>query len=233
MKERLNKLAKEFDLRFNKNWFNFMWVSKKHARYLEYIGMCFDPIYTRFGKTIEKRLENMEKFEISKEFKKIKHEFSGQAITKKEVLENIKNCKKIKNVKLKEDLLNLHKKILKNIKEGNLALLTETKNKKQKETLLNSILMHEWIHHLLIKNKIYFKSLSEKYWKYDEGIVTYLEFYIKNKLSFLESIKKKTKYPNQKQYYLYAIKFRDLLKEIDKPKERKEKIINLRKSLSK
>lgn len=233
MKEKLKELAKEFDLKFNKNWFSFIWISKRNARYLEYLGMCFDPIYSKFGRNIKKRIESIDKFKVSKELKKIKNEFSGQAITKEEVLRGINNCKEIKNEKLKKELLNLYKKIYLNLKEGNLALLTKTKNKKQKEVLLNSILMHEWIHHLLIKNNIYFKSISEYYWKYDEGLVTYLEYYIKKRLSYLELIKNKVQYSNQKQYYIYAIKFRDLLKDIDKPKERKKKLIKLRDSLSK
>ena len=226
-KSQLKKLAKEFDLKYNPNWFSVMWISKRNARFLEYVGMCFDPIYTPFGKTVEKRIENITKFESSKQFKKIKHEFGGQAITKKEVLKGIKDCKKIKESKLRNELLDLHKKIKSNLKENNLALLTKTNNKKQKEILLNSILIHEWIHHLLMKNKIYFKSVSEKHWKYDEGLVTYLEYYIKNKLNYLETIKRKIKYPSQKIYFIYAIKFRELLKNKNIPKKRKKAILDL------
>lgn len=227
MKRKLKQLSKEFDLKYNKNWFNFIWISKSHAKYLEYFGMCFDPIYTKFGKTIEKRINHIEKFEKSKEFKKIKKEYGGQAITKKEVIEGIKNCKEIRKKELREELLNLHKKIYSNLKESSLIILTQTKNKKQKKELLNSILIHEGIHHLLIKNKIYFKSSSEALWKYDEGLVTYLEYYLKRRLSYLETIKKKTKYPNQKAYYIYAIKFRDWLKDIKEPKKRKQKLLQL------
>jgi len=224
LKSQIKRLSRDFDLKYNPNWFNFIWISKRHARYLEYFGMCFDPIYTRFGKTVEKRINNIEKFEKSKEFKKIKHEFSGQAITKKEILEGIKNCNRIRNEKLKRELLELYQIIYSNLKEDNLALLTQTKNKKQKEELLNSILKHEWIHFLLIKNGIYFKSVSETYWKYDEGLVTYLEFYIRKRLSYLESMKKKIKYPSSRAYYVYAIKFRELLKDKKYPREKKKAI---------
>ena len=231
IKTNLKKISQDFNLKYNSNWFNVLCISKRHARYLEYIGMCFDPIYTQFGKTIEKRIENIKKFEASKEYKKIKNEFSGQAITKKEVSKGIKDCKKIKDEKLKKELLNLHYLILKNLKEDNLALLTKTNNKKQKEILLNSILFHEWIHLLLMKNKIYFKSRGDKYWKYDEGLVTYLEYYPKNRLNYLESIKYKVKYPSQKLYFVYAIKFRKLLYGTKNPKERKIKLLSLAKSL--
>ena len=163
IKNQLKTISKDFNLKYNPNWFNVLWISKRHARYLEYVGMCFDPIYTKFGKTIEKRIENIDKFESSKEYKKIKNEFSGQAITKKEVVKGIKDCKKIKNLKLKKELLNLHDSILKSLKEDNLALLTKTNNKKEKEILLNSILFHEWIHLLLMKNKIYFIRKDKKW----------------------------------------------------------------------
>lgn len=128
-------------------------------------------------------------------------------------------------------MLDLHKKIKSKLKEDNLVLLTETNNKKQKHILLNSILIHEWIHLLLIKNKIYFKSISENYWKYDGGLVTYLEFYLNNKLSYLESIKKKIKYPNSRIYYIYAIKFRNWLKNCKTSKKRKQGIKQIYESL--
>ena len=232
-KTQLRKLAREFNLKYDKNWFDIMWISKRHARYLEYVGMCFDPIYTRFGKTIEKRIENIDKFESSKELKKILKRYGGQAITKKEVVKGIKDCKNIKNIKLSKELLSLHKRIQLNLKEDNLALLTKTKTKQHKEFLLNLILIHEWIHFLLMKNNIYFKSISEKHWKYDEGLVTYLEYYIKNRLGYLESMKRKTEYPMTKIYYIYAIKFRKILRDKKTPKERKQSINNLMKKLEK
>jgi len=231
IKPQIKKIAKEFGLRYNPEWFNYMWVSKREGRYLEYMGMCWDSIYTRFGRTIENRIENIEKFNKSKELKKIVKRVGGQAITKEEVIKGIKDCKKIQNEKLKKELLSLHKMIKLNLKENNLALLTKTKNQKHQELLLNSILIHEWIHLLLLKNKINFKDISEKHWKYDEGLVTYLEYYIKNKLNHLESTKKKTKYPTAKVYYIYAIKFRKLLKNKETPKERKKVLIDLLKKL--
>src|SRR3989344_2969820 len=118
IKEQIKGIAKDFGLKYSPKWFGFMWISKREARYLEYIGMCFDPIYTRFGNTIEKRIKKIEKFEKSKELKKIKNEYSGQAITKKEVLENIKNCKKTKNKKLKKELMDLNKRVLSRLKEN-------------------------------------------------------------------------------------------------------------------
>ena len=82
-----------------------------------------------------------------------------------------------------------------------------------------------------MKNKIYFKSISEKYWKYDEGLVTYLEYFIKKRLNYLESIKKKVRYPSQRLYYVYAIKFRKLLEKCEKPIQRKEILLKSLKNI--
>ena len=73
--------------------------------------------------------------------------------------------------------------------------------------------------------------ISKKFWKYDEGLVTYLEYYPKNRLNYLESTKNKVKYPSQKLYFVYAIKFRELLKNTKNSKERKSKLLSLAKSL--
>ena len=195
--------------------------------------MCWDPIYTRFGKTIEKRIGNIEKFESSKELKKILKRYGGQAITKKEVVKGLKDCEKIKNIKLRKELLDLHKRIQSNLKENNLALLTKTKNKKEKDSLLNFVLKHEWIHLLLFKNKIKFQTIADKHWKYDEGLVTYFDYSSEDDLSSLERKKKNAKYPTTRIYYAYAIKFRELLKGKKTPKERKKVLIDLLKELNK
>lgn len=231
MKSDIKRIAKDFDFKYNSQWFHFIWISKRNARFLEYTGMLQDTLYNKFGKIIEDRIKNIEKYEKSKEFKKIANEFSGQAITKKEVLKGIKDCKKIRNQRLKKELINLHKKIKKNLKDDVLVLLTKTNNKKQKEILLNSYLLHEWIHILLIKNKVYFKSISERHWKYDEGLVTYLEYYINNRLNYLKFIKNRIKYSYQKIYFVYAIRFKKLFKNKNNSKKRKETIIKLLKSL--
>ena len=228
IKQDLKKIAKDFDLKFDNKWFDFMWITKKEGRYLEYVGMCWDPIYSPFGKTIKKRIENIEKFDKSKVLKKIIKRFGGQMITKAEVFKGIKDCKKIKDNKLKKELINLHKRIKKKLKEDHLALLTKTNVKRQKEFLFKFVLKHEWIHELLFRNKIKFAKINfEKYWKYDEGLATYFDYYSTNKLNYLEAMKKRTKHPSAKIYYVYAIRFREKLKGIESPKERREVILDV------
>lgn len=232
IKVQLKKLAKEFDLKFNSKWFDFIWMTKRQARYLEYVGMCFDPIYTRFGKTIEKRIKNIDTFENSRELKEIEHRFSGQAITKDEVMKGITALKNIKNHVLRKELLKTYQKIKSKLNENSLALLTIPDNDKEKDFLLNSILLHEWIHVLLIKNKIYFQSISENYWKYDEGLVTYLEYFLSGNLNSLKPLRKNTKYLSFRVYFIYALKFRKLLENVDEASERKAVLLKVIKELN-
>ena len=35
IKSQIDRIAKDFDLKYNRNWFNIMWISKRYARYLE------------------------------------------------------------------------------------------------------------------------------------------------------------------------------------------------------
>ena len=69
MMNELRKLAKEFDLKFNKNWFKHLWISKKENILLEYMLMCPDSIYKRYGKTSFERAKHIEDFLSSRNFK--------------------------------------------------------------------------------------------------------------------------------------------------------------------
>ncbi|MBU3923461.1 MAG: hypothetical protein KJ592_00935, partial [Nanoarchaeota archaeon] len=71
----------------------------------------------------------------------------------------------------------------------------------------------------------------EKFWKYDEGLATFMDYYSCNRLGWLENMKNKTKYPSARLYYTYAIKFRDLLRDKKNPKERNRVFIDLKKKL--
>ncbi len=234
VKKDIRRISKEFNLKFSDDWFDFMWITKRNIRFLEYVGMAWNREYNVFGKTIEKRISKIEEFNKSKELKNNLKRIGGQMITRLEVNKGIKDCKKIKDERLRKELLDLHNLIKKKMKGNHLALLTKTKSKKDKEFLMGEILKHEWLHELLFRNNINFGKINyEKYWKYDEGIVRYLEYYFSDKLNNLEKDRVKTKHPTAKIYYTYAIKFRKLLKNAKTPKERKKKILELKNKLNK
>ena len=234
IKKDLRKIAKDFNLKYSSAWFDYLLITKREGRYLEYVGMCWDPIYTPFGKTIEKRIENIEKFDKSSVLKKILKRYGGQMITSKEIKKGLKDCKKIKDQKLRKELLALHLLIQKKMKTTYLALLTKTNSNKEKEFLMRVVLKHEWIHELLFRNGVNFGKINyENFWKYDEGLTTFMDYYLCNRLGWLENMKKRTKYLSAKIDYTYATKFRKLLEDKRTPKGRKEVLVNLKRELMK
>ncbi len=226
IKSQLKKLAKEFDLQYKDEWFKYLWISKRENTLIEYLWMCPDPIYTQYGKTLHERTKNIDKFVNSKEFQEIIKRFGGQVMKKKELTQGVKIVRNIENKNLMKEIQNLIKKIKNKIKSStSLALLTETKIKKEQEYLKKRILLHEWIHIILFKNNIRFQKINKKDWKNDEGLCTFCEEFVNNNLDKLESKAKKITYPMEHQYYIYAIKFRNLLKNASTPKERKQIIL--------
>ena len=233
IKDQIKKLSKEFDLKYNPSWFKRSWISVRHEILTEYIGMSSDPIYQKYGKTAEQRIKNINKFVNSKDFKNCLKRYGGQVAKKKDLNKEEKLIEQIKDEKLKKELLEFQEKIRRQFERTDyLALLTIPRNNKEKKEQI-SILRHEWIHILLHENKINFQSIYKKLWTYDEGINEYLGAYLDKTLNNLEKFKDKENYPTEKKYWVYAIKFRELLKGKNTPKERKKTIIHFMHSLKK
>ncbi|MBU0760429.1 MAG: hypothetical protein KJ858_01940, partial [Nanoarchaeota archaeon] len=214
IKAQIKKLAKEFDLKYNPEWFNFMWITTRQEILTEYIGDCPDPIYMKYGKTPNERIKNIDKFVNSKDFKSCLKRVGGQVTSRKEWKKELKWFKKIEDISLRNELLKLHYQIKKKLdKTEHLALLTKTKIIKWKKWMMTHCLRHEWIHILLDKNKVQFQEINKKYWPYDEGINEYLGCYLDGTLSKLEKFRDKETYPMEHKNWVYAIKLRELLKE--------------------
>jgi hypothetical protein len=236
MINKLKKLAEEFHLKFNKDWFNFLGISKKENILIEYMWMCPDPIYKKYGITPYERAKNIENFISSSDFKECLNRFGGQIINKGTFQKYFPNwIKNIENLELRKIYFNIYEKIYSKLgKSSRIALLTKSDNLSEKEKLKTFVLFHEWIHILINENKINFPHQIKEGWQYNEGLVTYFQEFAGNRLNKLEEgVKYWKKYNYQKQYYIYAIKFRELLKFTNSPKERKDKIMNLKRSLSK
>ena len=226
VKSQIKKIARDFNLKFESEWFQYMWIPIKQEILTEYIGDCPDPAYKKYGKSPKERIKNIDKFVNSKDFKKCLKRFGGQVADKKDWKQEKNWINQIKNDKIRKELLKLHYRIKKKFAKTNkLALLSIPHNQKQKEWQLKNCLRHEWIHILLEQNKISFQKLNKKHWKYDEGLVTYLEFFADRKLKNLEKMRDKEDYPMEKQYYVYGIRFRGILENKKTPKERKQEII--------
>lgn len=227
-KSQIKELAEDFDLKYNPNWFKYLWISVRHEILTEYIGTCPDPIYQKYGNTIEQRVKNINKFVKSKDFRGCLKRYGGQVAEKRELKREEKWIRQIKDEKLRKELLKFYKKLKRQFGEANyLALLTIPRNQKEEDLQLNFYLKHEWIHILLNKNRIYFQEIAKQFWPYDEGINEYMGAYLDGNLDKLEKFKDKEDYPMEKKYWDYAIKFRELLKDKNTPKERKKTILDL------
>lgn len=232
-KKQIKTLSEEFNLKFNPEWFKMIWIPRTIAVLTEYLGDCPDPTYNKYGKYPKERIENVNIFVNSKDFKKCLKRYGGQVSSKKDLNKKLKWIKKIKNTQIKTELLIFQKKLENYLKYCNyLALLTIPKNKKEKEWQLKWCLRHEWIHILLDNNKIQFREINKKYFSYDEGINCYMGAFLDNELELLEKLMRKEHYPLEKQGWKYAIKFRELLKNKSSPTIRKKVITSLIKKLN-
>lgn len=217
--EELKKASKILKLKFNKNWFKFVWITKEQEILTEYLSDCRDPIYEKYGHKLSERIKNLGTFYDSKDYKKCIIRCGGQVISKNSFSRFRNFVKRIKNQEIKDILLDFCKRVEKNMQEANkIAALTETSIEKEKEQLVYRVLRHEWIHILLEENHI-----RSNNWKYNEGLVSYFEFYIDKNLNNLEKSLKLERYDFNKEYFLNAIIFRDLLKEVS-DKEKIQKI---------
>ena len=225
IKNQIKKIAKEFGLKYKSIWFNLIWINSSEETILEYISECQDPIYNKYGKTIKKRITNIERFINSDDFKHCLKRYGGQVISKNELNRQLNVYRKIKNNKLRLDLVSLGNKIRKNLGKGNfITLLTKTKILKEKEKIMKDILRHEWIHVLLKENNINFKDINKRYWPYDEGLDEYMVCFIDGNLNKLEKFRDSENYPLEKKNWIYAIKFKKLFRDKDSVEKRRKSI---------
>jgi len=233
----IKRVAKAFDLEYNNNWFDYIEISGSESEIIKYLLDCPDPVYSRFGKTSDEKIENLYLFINSEEYKRRIKSEGGQVSTKYSLKQQKRLTKMIKDRKIKFNLVKLNEKIHKKLKKlatfgiNDIALITKSGIGNERDIILRDILRHEWIHILLFKNKIVFKRINKKYYVYDEGMATFLEFYLNNNLNDLEKIEENAKDSFGKFYYSYAIKFRELIKDKSEPRERKKEIFRLMKDL--
>ncbi|MCK4647526.1 hypothetical protein KAT24_01185 [Candidatus Pacearchaeota archaeon] len=215
----LENLSEKLNLNFNKDWFGYVWVTKEQEILTVYLSDCRDSIYEKYGHEISERVNNLENFYNSKDYKNLIKICGGQVISKKSFAGYREFVSDFKNKEIKNILLDFCDRIDKKIgKLEKVAVLTETDIETEKENLLNGILSHEWIHILLEQNNLHTKN-----WKYNEGLVTYIDYSMRNKLDELESYEKEMNSDFGKEYFRNAILFRNLVKNVF-DKEKIEKI---------
>lgn len=218
--ENIQTLSKRLKLDFDKNWFDFVWVTKEQEALTVYLSDCRDEVYEKYGHEISERVDNLEKFYNSQDYQNLIKICGGQMISKDSFSGYREFVNEFKNGEIKRILLDFCSRVDEKI--GNLekvAVLTETDDEKEENRLLNGILSHEWIHVLLEKN-----NLRPKNWRYNEGLVTYIDYFMRERLNDLEEHEKTMQSDFGREYFRNAIFFRDLVKEI--PDEKKIEKIN-------
>jgi hypothetical protein len=216
IKFQLQNLANKIGFEFQNNWFNVIWIEKKEEIFIEFLSDCQYPIYKKYGSTLGERISNLDKFLNSIDFEECCKRYGGSPSSKQEFFDLKKIIESLEESNIKNDLLKFTDRVISDFGENDFsALLTKTNIKEEYEDLLNSILRHEWIHELLYKNNLKFSDIKEEYWIYDEGFCTYFEYFLDNNLSILEKKRDNEKYPYEKQYFINAIKFKEMLQDVD------------------
>ncbi len=228
IKKQIKEIARKFGLKYNKNWFSYIWVPNKVEIISEYVGNCPDPIYQKFGRTSKTRIKNFSKFLNSKDFKGLLKRYGGQVAQKDHINDEIYLILKIKDEKIKKQMIRFYSNLAKKFETtDSVAVLATPKKKEEKERQLSYCLRHEWIHILLEKNNIDFQKIHPKFWPYDEGLNEFIGEYIDDNLQNLERIRREEKYEFEKKYVSYAIKFRELMEYKNTSQKRKLAILKL------
>jgi hypothetical protein len=229
VEEQIRQISKYLNLTYNPKWFAYLFIPREAHELIEYYGTCPDPDYQKFGRNPKKRLANINKFIDSKEFKQHLKRWGGQVYSKTGYKSDLKAFINIKNKELKNVVFKTLAKVNKKLtRSDSIILLTEPKSKRELQQIMRFILRHELTHILLEKNNINFQSKGKnRYWKYDEGLVTYLDYWVENRLGSLEREVPKYKNLMEKWYFIFAIKFRELLENKGNSIERKKAILKI------
>ena len=215
IKRRIEKITKKFDLKYDEKIFKVVFLPRKELYLINYLCMCPDPIFEKYGKSFRKRVKNLKKF-VEQDLKKVCKKPGGAVISWKDL-------KKIRKFIKKELFQKIEKsKTIKNL----IVIVSLPKNRFSYYT----ILFHEWLHLLLLFNHIVFQR-KRRNWELDEGLVTYLQISSRlKKLNISAYLKKKiTKSKNEleKIYLEKALFFNNVFKNTKTPKERRRILIRL------
>ncbi|MEM3815180.1 MAG: hypothetical protein QW771_03775 [Candidatus Micrarchaeia archaeon] len=218
----MERLAKEFGLKFRGEAFSCLFVTKEDIVLRNFLGGCPEPDYNKFGgEKKENRLKNIILFTNSKEFLNHKRIPQGCVISWFDAKQELKLAEKIPDTNLRKRMVRLYKNILQHKRRcgSGLALVFKPITKKE-EKIVKGILSHEFVHQLLNNNNIKFQRISENAWKWDEGLCVYMDYFSANRQNeFAKPPKPKAHLYGV--YSEYAHKWYKLLKRAKSPEMRK------------
>lgn len=219
VKQKLKEVAKEFDLEIDfKNKFEYLVVTRREVIIRNFLGRCPDPYQVKYGNQIKKTIPSgLMKYLQSLDFKKELISPQGCVLRRKDIVEELRHAPVISDLAVKKEVKLLYKKIGNAI--GNSERLTLISKPVQKD-----ILLHEFVHELFEENNIRPKS-----WKWNEGLVTYVTFFVLNQHWKYEKSYKRGKDKMANIYRLYTHRVAKIMKNTKTPEERKRILVNLAK----
>lgn len=223
LKENLKEIASDFDLEldFESN-FKFLQLPKREIIMKNFVCGCPVYPYKNFGSGDEKNLEkNLSNFLNSKEYREELNGPQACVVSRNELGRESDLIKQIHESQLKQELENIYLKINNQIGDSEKITLiwkpyeTETNGSQRKE-----ILLHEHTHELLEYN-----GIRPNNWRWNEGLVTYITYRATGNLNRLSEKPKLKQNPDWYTYAKYAREWLEILKGIEDPGERKNKIL--------
>jgi len=171
IRHQVQRIAKEFNLGYQEESYNLLFISKRECCLRNYLTA---PMYAEFGATPQERAWNVEKFLNSSLYAQITGPGSveGCVMARKELEEERAVIVQVRDPSLRAEYEALYDKLAHHMAGGRLTLLARPENEEERRRL-EHLVLHEWLHVLLMDNGIVFQDRA-KSWEWDEGLVTYL-----------------------------------------------------------
>lgn len=206
----IEKLANELNFVFKKEDYNYIKILAEHKHLITFLKGRPYPESNEFkNRDVKERAGKLGLFLKSSLYKKLKNKGGGCVSSRECFNEELKSLNLIKDLKLKKLIKKIYKRLEKLHKKTKYIVIVTEYNER--------VLLHEYIHLLLKTNNIKFQKINKKYWIYDEGLTTYLEYYILGELNRLN----KLNITNDNMYKIYIKNAKMFYSLLDKHKYKK------------
>ena len=220
----IRRIAKEFNLSYYEESYSLLFISKRECCLRNYLAA---PMYAEFGITPEERARSAKRFLNSSLYAQVTGPGSieGCVMTRKELEDEQEVIAQVEDPDLRAEYETLYDKLAHHMQGKRLTLLSkpETENERRR---LEYLVLHEWLHVLLMDNEIVFQDRG-KSWEWDEGLVTYLMAFLGKEYLDVPVHEGGEGAPdNLRQRYREAgRRWREILKDKRTPEERKATIL--------
>lgn len=169
--KKIKEKADNLDLKFDRKVFVANFLPAKEVQLWRY--MNGSPRFKGYGSTIWDRSKNLHRFLKTKESRASIP--GGVGVNRKGIIDTVNQIKNPKDRKMIERMLSK----LDFNRWGDTVVVTRL-NIPGDPGARYDILLHEWVHVLLVSNKIGFWDTGNGRWKYNEGATIAIEYYMGN-----------------------------------------------------